>query len=108
MPPLSTTPGRIGAPPAAQIVAEPGDNQRHMFELRAERLQLIERGQKSSARAALPVLRDGLAFAVVSRHQRRRQPILGRAGDQRHRAICARNASTGRSTSNCNCGMRLP
>ena len=74
-----------------EIVAEPGDDQRHMLQIRAEHLQLVERRREVAAleqRVAVDRLR--LALPLLPCHQRRRQPVFRRAGDQRDRAYLFR------------------
>ena len=69
----SSTFGRMRAVPGAQIVAEPGDDQRHPFEVRAERLQLVDRDRpvgdvaprmRVLARASRPRRRSASPTAV--------------------------------------------
>ncbi len=82
---LDPRPDRALAAP--QIVAEPGDHQRHVFEVRAKRRELVDRHR--------PVARTGAQMHVFAGRHARRQHAharyrvvaeLRRTGDHRHRA----------------------
>ncbi len=95
-PPASQGSGRIdvvrghggleAAVVGAKIVAEPGHDERHAFEVGADRLQLVDRCLPVGAApdpcggSATPCCRDSDLL-----HRRRRVLVLGGAGDHRHR-----------------------
>ena len=71
----------------AQIVAEPCDHERDAFEIRAARLQLVERRLESDAACATWRFSAANCPGPISRIDGRRLVAeLGRAGDQRDRA----------------------
>ena len=78
--------GRDRAGAAAQIVAEPGDHQRHLLEVGAERRQLVERQRPvGDARRLVRILRHRRAGPEQPHARRRVVAELRRAGDHRHR-----------------------
>ena len=83
-----STPGLSLAVAGAQVVAEPGDDDRDALEIRADRLQLVERGHRrrtAHGRHGGSPARTGRARAICTT-RRGLVAELGRARDQRDRA----------------------
>ena len=71
---------------AAQIVAEPGNDEGDALKVRAELLQLVDRGQPVGlGKAGVAVVADGLAVGAAARHQPVVIAELGGGRDHGHR-----------------------
>ena len=76
--------GSQGALARAQIVAKPRHDQRNMFEVRADRLQFIDRGGPVIARIKdVAIVLDGLTRAQPAGGGVWRKAVLGCTGDDR-------------------------
>ncbi len=106
---LLVDPGGDGALAGPEIVAEPADDEVHALEVRAQRLQLVERGHDVAVGLQLVgvLLRRGPEVADAVDAGRLVGELAG-AGDQVHGPDLVLQPGSARTTSKANCGTRLP